>query len=70
MDGTGEHHLKWFVMLRRPKITCSSLYKDYKQKKCSNIIGHGSHAKGRLHTGGIGKGKKTKNSNVVDLLSV
>jgi hypothetical protein len=27
---------------------------------CSNIIGHGSHAKGRAHTGGIGKGRKPK----------
>jgi hypothetical protein len=25
-----------------------------------NIIGHGSHAKGRTHTGGIGKGRKPK----------
>jgi hypothetical protein len=29
------------------------------QNKCSDIIGHGSHAKGRMHTGGIGKGKET-----------
>jgi glutamyl-tRNA reductase len=27
--------------------------------KRSNIIGHGSHAKGRTCTGGIGKGKET-----------
>jgi hypothetical protein len=29
------------------------------QNKCSNIIGHGSHTKGRMHMGGIGKGKET-----------
>jgi hypothetical protein len=27
--------------------------------KCSNIIGHGSHTKGRTRTGRIGKGKET-----------
>jgi hypothetical protein len=26
---------------------------------CSNIIGHGSHTKGRTRTGGKGKGKET-----------
>jgi hypothetical protein len=30
------------------------------QNKCSNIIGYGSHTKGRTHTGGIGKGRKPK----------
>jgi hypothetical protein len=29
------------------------------RKKCSYIIGHGSHTKGRMHPGGIGKGKET-----------
>jgi hypothetical protein len=29
------------------------------QNKCSNIIGRGSHTKGRTCTGGIGKGKET-----------
>jgi hypothetical protein len=28
------------------------------QNKCSNITGHGSHTKGRIHTEGIGKGKE------------
>jgi hypothetical protein len=28
---------------------------------------HGSHTEGRLHIGEIGKGKKTKNLNVVDV---
>jgi hypothetical protein len=40
------------------------------ENKCSNIIGHGSHTKGRTHTGGIGKGKETYNLNVVDVLTV
>jgi hypothetical protein len=30
------------------------------KNKCSNIIGHRSHTKGRTHTGEIGKGKKPK----------
>jgi hypothetical protein len=34
-------------------------YMDYRPKKCSNIIGHESHTKGRTYTGGIGKGKET-----------
>jgi hypothetical protein len=29
------------------------------QNKCSNIIGHGPYTKGRMHTGGIEKGKET-----------
>jgi hypothetical protein len=29
------------------------------QNTCSNILGHGSHAKGKTCTGGIGKGKET-----------
>jgi hypothetical protein len=29
-------------------------------KQCSNIIGHGSHTKGRMHMKEIGKGKETK----------
>jgi hypothetical protein len=28
------------------------------------------HTKGRLYTGGIGKGKETKNLNVVDVLTI
>jgi hypothetical protein len=28
-------------------------------KKCSNIIGPGSHTKGRMYIGEIGKGKET-----------
>jgi hypothetical protein len=28
------------------------------------------HTKGKMHTGGIGEGKETKNLNVIDVLSV
>jgi hypothetical protein len=48
---------------QRPKIVCSPSYVDYSQ-------GTWSHTKGRLCTGGIGKGKKTKNVNVVDVPTV
>jgi hypothetical protein len=47
------------VRLRRPKIACSPSYAGYRPKKGSNIIGHGSHTKGRMCMGGIGKGKET-----------
>jgi hypothetical protein len=33
-------------------------------------MGHGSHAKGRPHTGGIGQRKEIKNLNVEDVLTV
>jgi hypothetical protein len=36
-------------------LICGLLTKN----KCSKIIGHGSHTKGRMHMGGIGKGKET-----------
>jgi hypothetical protein len=42
---------------------------DYRPK-CSNITGHGSHTKERPCTGGIWKGKETKNMNMVDVLTV
>jgi hypothetical protein len=29
-------------------------------KKCSYIIGHGSHTEGRICTGKIGKGRESK----------
>jgi hypothetical protein len=38
------------------KIVCSTSYAN----KCSNIIGNGSHTKGRTRTGGIGKGRNPK----------
>jgi hypothetical protein len=40
---------------------------DLKQMQ---YIGDGSHTKGRLHTGRIGKEKETKNLNVVDVFTV
>jgi hypothetical protein len=57
---------------RRPKIAYSPSYANYTSKTNAVIlfIGHGSHSKGRTCTGGIGKGKKTENLNVVDVLSV
>jgi hypothetical protein len=39
------------VRLRRPKITCSPSSADYRPKKCRNIIGYGSHTKGRMCKG-------------------
>jgi hypothetical protein len=30
------------------------------QGKCSNVVGKGSHDKGRAHTGDIGISRKTK----------
>jgi hypothetical protein len=67
MDETGEHHL-----LRRPKITCSPSYAEYRPKTNAVILldmGH-THTKGRLRMREIGKGKETKNLNVVDVLTV
>jgi hypothetical protein len=37
----------------------SLIYGLYTQNKCSNVIGHGSHTKGRTCTGEIGKEKET-----------
>jgi hypothetical protein len=37
----------------------SFIYGLLTENKCSNIIGHGSHTKGRICMGGIGKRKKT-----------
>jgi hypothetical protein len=44
--------------LRRPKITCSPSYKDYRPKINAVILDMG-HTKGRNCMGGTGKGKKT-----------
>jgi hypothetical protein len=41
---------------------------DLKQMQYN--IGHKSHTKGRMCMGRIGKGKETKNLNVVDVLTV
>jgi hypothetical protein len=48
----------------------SLICKLYSYNKCSNIIEHGSHTKGRTGTGGIGQEKETKNLKVVDVLPV
>jgi hypothetical protein len=58
------------VRLRRPKITCSPSYADYKHKTNAAILLDTGHTKGRLLTGGIGKGKKAKSLNVVNVLTV
>jgi hypothetical protein len=42
---------------KRPKITCSLSYVDYRPpQKCSNVIAYGAHAKGRTCMGEIVKG--------------
>jgi hypothetical protein len=38
MDGTGEHHLRQLVRLRRPKIACSPSYADYRPKTNTVIL--------------------------------
>jgi hypothetical protein len=58
------------VRLRRPKVTCSSSYADYRPKTNEAILLATGHFKGRPCTVGIGKGKETKNLNVVDVLTV
>jgi hypothetical protein len=54
MDGTGEHLLS--------EVSQAQKAKNHVLPHIGiigNIIGHGSHTKGRTHTGGIGKGKET-----------
>jgi hypothetical protein len=58
------------VRLRRPKVTCSPSYVDYRPKTKAVILLDMVHAQDRLHIGRIGKGKETKNLNVVDVLTV
>jgi hypothetical protein len=57
------------VRLTRPKAACSS-HADYRPKTNAAILWDMVHTKGRLHTGKIGQGKKIKNLNVVDVLTV
>jgi hypothetical protein len=52
------------LRFRRPEATCSPSYVDYKPKTNAVILLDTGHI------GGIGQGKKTKNLNVVDVLSV
>jgi hypothetical protein len=55
MDGTEEHHLKKGSRAQKAKNHMFSLICGLQtQDKCSNIIGHGSHTKGRTCTGEIG----------------
>jgi hypothetical protein len=66
VDGIGEHHQS-----QRPKITCSPSYADYRPETNAVILlDMGSNTKGRMYTGGIGKGKETETLNRVDVLTV
>jgi hypothetical protein len=58
------------VRLRRPKVTCSQSYGDYRLKTNAEIVLDMGHTKRRPSTGRIGKRKETKNLNVVDVLTV
>jgi hypothetical protein len=55
---------------RRPKISSSPPYVDYRPKTKTTIFLDMGHTKGRPPMGGIGQGKETKNLNVVDVLTV
>jgi hypothetical protein len=60
MDGTGEHHLNQsWPASERQKLYVIPHMQITDLNKCSNIIGHMSHTKGRMHIGGIGQGKET-----------
>jgi hypothetical protein len=48
------------LSFRKPKALCSLFYVDYRPKTNSVILWDMGHTKGRLHTGGIGKGKEIK----------
>jgi hypothetical protein len=57
MDETGEHCLQQsYPGTKSQKLHVLPHIQIIDQNKCSNIIGHGSHTKGRMHTGEIGKG--------------
>jgi hypothetical protein len=58
------------VRFRRPKITCSPSYADYRPKTNATIVWDMGHTKVRLCRGVIGQGKETKILNVVDVLTV
>jgi hypothetical protein len=46
--------------LRKPKIICSPSYVDFRPKTNAVILlDMGPNNMGRMHTGGIGKGKET-----------
>jgi hypothetical protein len=52
-----------------PKAACSPLYVNYRLKTNAAILWDVDHTKSRLHIGGIGQGKGTKNLKVVDVLT-
>jgi hypothetical protein len=56
--------------LRKPKATCSPSYVNYRHKTNTAVLLDTGYTKGRLHMRVVGKGKATKNLNVVDVLSV
>jgi hypothetical protein len=57
------------VRLRRPKITCSPSYVDYRPKtNAVTLLGMG-HTRERPCTGGMGKGKENK-KNLVYVFTV
>jgi hypothetical protein len=59
MDRTREHHLDEVSQALKAKNHLFSLICGlYTQRKYSNIIGHGSHTKGRICMREIGKGKE------------
>jgi hypothetical protein len=58
------------VKLRRPKVTCSPSYVDYRPRTNSAKSLDMSHIKGRLCMGGKGQWKENKNLNVADKLTV
>jgi hypothetical protein len=60
MDGIGNTILSEVSQAQKVKNHMFSLiYRLLTQNKCHNIIGHGSHSKGGMLMGGIGKGKET-----------
>jgi hypothetical protein len=63
---------KWMEL---KNIILGKVCQAQKAKNCMfslvcRVIGHGSHAKGRTHTGRIRKGKETYNLKVFDVPSV
>jgi hypothetical protein len=58
------------VRHRRPKMTCSPSYGDYRLKTNAVILWDMGPTKGRSCKGRIEQGKETKNLNVVDVFTV
>jgi hypothetical protein len=58
------------VRLRRPKLTCSPAYTDYRPKTNATILWVMGHTNGRLCIGGIGQAKEIKYLNVVYAFTV